>query len=384
MNITQKLYMLYWMLLKTFSPKSLRGLFLWGIQKKIFFDHVKKYKNLNMKLFGRDMATPIGIQSDISLDIATIDSLIQHGAGFGTFGSFIQKALPTEFQTMFFCQGRTHYILADNYAHSSLSDNLKPLIARRYLPHLTGISLLSFNAEESKGLGADATRPSYIVENEQMVGSIAPYCDFIVINVSHPSTCLYQLLSDESSLMPLLEAVRHKAKVTAPIKTPKILLKVPYDISDLEIKSISQLALKMDLSGIVVSGPAVYTRNRNIIKSKHLAEPVPESTFVYGEPIHAGVEHLIREFRKRTNGLIPLIASGTALTGKDVYDLICAGAWVVEVGPSFYLNGPKAFLDMQSDLSKLVKKAGVESVQELIGRSEPINPNATMADLLNS
>ena len=72
------------------------------------------------------------------------------------------------------------------------------------------------------------------------------------------------------------------------------------------------------------------------------------------------------------------------MTGKDVYDLICAGAWVVEVGPSFYLNGPKAFLDMQADLSNLVKKAGVASVEELIGRSEPINPNATMADLLNS
>lgn len=382
MNLSQKLYILYWFVLKIFSPKSLKGFFCLGIRKKIFFEQVKKHKNLNMNLFGRNIPSPIGIQSDISLDIATIDGLIHHGAGFGTFGSFMHKAMPMDFQTMFFCQGKRKYLLIDNHAHAGLSDNLKPLIARRYLPHLTGISLLSFYEEEKKN--SDVERPPYIIEYEHMVSQIAPYCDFIVVNISHPGNCLYHLLADEYSITPLIDAVRHRAKLTAPIKTPKILLKVPFDMSDLEIKSIAQLALKKDIAGIVVAGPAVYQRNKNFVQSKYLNDPMPDATFIYGEPLKSKMDHLIREFRKRTNGLIPLIASGTALTGKDVYDLICAGAWVVEVGPSFYLNGPKAFLDMQSDLSKLVKKAGVESVQELIGRSEPINPNATMADLLNS
>lgn len=382
MSLTQRIYIFYWWILKIFSPKSLRGLFFWGIRKKVFFDHVKKYQNLNINLLGRDLSSPIGVQSDIALDTATVDGLIQHGAGFGTFGSFVQKAMPMEFQTMFFCQGKTQYILADSYANSCLSDNLKSLIGRRYLPHLSGVSLLSLNAEEQKS--GNTTRPAYISEYEQMVGGIAPYCDFVVINVSHPSTCLYQLLSDESSLIPLIEAVRHKAKIAAPIKPPKILLKVPFDISDIDIKSVAQTALKMDLAGIVVSGPAVYHRNKNIIQSKHLTDSVPEATFIYGEPLQKKAESLIREFRKYTNGLIPLIASGSAMTAQDVYDLICAGAWAVELGSSFYLKGPKAFMDMQADLSNLVKKAGASSVQELIGRTEPVDPNLSLSDLMNS
>ncbi len=382
MNLTQILYAFFWQLLTAIQPHFLRRIFSWGVEKRIFAENVKKYPSLKTTLLGTNIPSPIGIQSDARLDIQTIDSLIQLGAGFGTFGSFTLKGEEDEHQTVYYCKEKRQLVFDSNFARTSIALVAKKLSARRYLPHFVGAALISFNADEYKGMD-QVSMPAYLHDFEQMTQAAAPFCDFLVINLSHPSSCLYQLISDESSLKPLIETVKKSAAVAAPIRTPKILLKVPYDISDLEVKAISQMALKNDLDGIVVAGPAIYQKNRSLVNAKELNELTSETTFIEGTPIRKGLLCLIREFRRRTNGMIPLIASGCIFSGQDVYDFLAAGASAVEAGSSFPFNGPKSLLTITAEFAKLLKTNNIASVSDLIGINEPLDKNVQMADLFN-
>lgn len=382
MNLTQILYAFFWQVLAQIQPRFLRRVFQWGVEKHIYSENVRKYPQLKTMLFGMQISSPIGIQSDCRLDIQTVDQLIQLGAGFGSFGSYTFKDEADEHQTVYYCKDKKQRVFESNFARTSISAVAKKLSSRRYLPHFVGASLISFNADEYKGPD-QVSIPAYLHDFEQMTQTAAPFCDFLVINVSHPSSCLYQLISDESSLQPLIETVKKSAAVAAPLRTPKILLKVPYDISDLEVKAIAQIALRTELNGIVVAGPAIYQKNRTLLRAKELNELTSDTTFVCGTPIKKGLLRLIREFRRRTNGLIPLIASGCVFSGQDVYDFLATGASAVEAGSSFPFGGPKSLLNMTAEFVKLMKNNNIASVSDLIGLNEPLDKNVQMSDLFN-
>ena len=382
MNFTQFLYLFFWKIISIFKPTSLKGMFAWGIRKRIFLDDVKEYPNLKTELMGYELDSPLGVSPEMHFDIATTDMLVQMGAGFSTFGNYTVKPYPQEYQKTYIFNGKRMYVLWIDYLKTTLADSLKKLSARRYLSHLSGVSLVSFNMAEIKRSDMSPT-PAYLHEYEQMTQSVAPYCDFIAINLSHPASPLYELITDESSVRPLIDKVRTTAQIAAPIRPPKIVLRVGYDLSDLEIKTIAQMAIRAHIDAIMISGMAVYQKNKGIVELKELNSLTSDSTFISGKPLKSRLIFMISEFRKCTNGLIPIIASGCSFSGKDIYDMICAGATTIELCESFCFDGPKSILKINAELSALIKKAGFTTAKEAIGQNVPINPNLTIAELLD-
>ena len=381
MNTTQFLYGLYWKILGVLNPDNQPNLFSWGVKKQIFAEDTRYYENLKTKLFDTDLTTPIGVSADLDIDEATMDALIQQGAGLSTFGSYTLRPTDEHHQKLYYKHRRKMNALQQNLKEYNLTSSAVKLSQRRYLPHFVGISMLSYNADEMK-IGNGEEKPAYLVEYELMTQKAAPSCDFLVINISHPSMPLYQLLSDESSMRPLIETVQQTAQIAAPISTPKVLLKVPYDITPLEVKSIAQIALKTGLDGIIVSGHASLEKNKRLMPSKGL-DSLNESAFICGSVLHEGMMKLIQEFRIRTHGCLPLIASGTVKSGQDVFDLLAAGATIVEVGTHFFTQGPTAVHKLNAELSKILREKGIRHVSDVIGSQTPLDPNVQIEDLFS-
>ena len=381
MNTTQFLYGLYWKILGILNPDNQPNLFSWGVKKQIFAEDTKYYENLKTKLFDVELTTPIGISADMDIDVTTMDALIQQGAGFCTFGSYTLRPIPDHKQTLYYKNGRKMNALKQNLQEHDLTGSAVKLSQRRYLPHFVGISMLSYNADEMK-IGNGEERPGYLVEYELMTQKAAPSCDFLVINISHPSMPLYQLLSDESSMRPLIETIQQTAQISAPISTPKILLKVPYDITPLEVKSLSQIALKTGLDGIIISGHGSLQKNMRLVLSKGL-DSLDESAFICGCVLRDGMIKLVQEFRKRTHGCIPLIASDSIKSGQDVFDLLAAGASAVEVGTLLFTQGPTAVQKLNAELSKILREKGIRHISDVIGINSPLDPNVQIEDLFN-
>lgn len=381
MNTTPFLFKLFWNILGIVKPSSQRSMFEWGIQKHIFADETKIYENLRTELLGGDLTSPIGIASDLGVDESTIDLLIQHGAGFGTLGGYTFRENADHYRSLYYVNEKKKGVVKDDFRKKSIDTIGKKLSQRRHLPHFVGISLLSFNADDVK-IGSGEEVPGYLNELELITQKVAPYADFLVIDVSQPNVPLYHLLSDESSMIPLIQNIRQTAEIAAPISTPKILLKVPYDISALEVKSISQIALKTGVDAIIVAGFATVEKHKEWIKNCGL-EALSPTAFIAGKPLKSDLINLVRAFRKRTNGLIPLIASGAVLSGQDAFDLLAAGASAVEADCVFFTDGPCAIHQMNADLSRILRKKGIRRIADVIGMNTPLDPNVELRDLFD-
>lgn len=374
-------YRIGWWFLGLFSSNLQSELLEWGIQKRVFDDGVKKYETLQTSFLDRNLKSPIGVSAGLDFEETTTDLLIQQGAGFGTLGSYTLNATPDHQQKLYFKAGRhlrtvTHYM-----AKRNILSAFSKLIQRRHLPYFVGINLVSFNAEDIH-INPSETAPGYLSEFQIMTQKVAPYCDYLVIDVSSPLMPLYNLVSDESSIVPLIETVQETAQIAAPISTPKIVLKVPFDLSPLEVKSISQISLRMGIDAIMIAGTASLHKNPKWVKSKKFAS-YSSSAFMTGSDLKEGQIRLLREFRKCTNGCIPLIASGVVMTGADVFDLLSNGASVVEAGIAFYINGPTAVQRMNAELNQILRKKKIRQVSDVIGMSVPIDPNLEIQELFD-
>ncbi len=379
MNLSQFLYSLYWNILGFVSPTAQPEMFSWGIKTHVFLENTKRYPNLRTNLLGFDLKSPIGVASDIGLDEQTVDALIQHGAGFGTMGSYTYRENENHYQSLFYRRKKRTNIIRQEFRRFNLVNSDKKLSQRRHLPHCVGISMTSYMGDDIR-ISEKEYVPGYLHEYQLMTQKAAPVCDYLVINTSHPATPMYQLLSDESTIIPIIQIVQKTAQIAAPISTPKIILKVPFDVSHIEVKSIAQIALKTGIDAIMISGHAVLTKNAGYIEKR--IEMLDDTTMLTGDPLHDGMLQIVKKFRKCTHGMIPLIVSDCALSGRDVFDFMAVGASAVEAGVVFYFNGPSAIHKLNAELSTIMRRKGINKVSDLIGRSAPLDPNVTVEDLL--
>ena len=82
--------------------------------------------------------------------------------------------------------------------------------------------------------------------------ALAPYADYLVINVSSPNTPGLRDLQAVEHLRPLLVGVRAALEQTGTRRVP-LLVKIAPDLADEEIDALADLALELGLDGIVGS-----------------------------------------------------------------------------------------------------------------------------------
>ncbi len=84
---------------------------------------------------------------------------------------------------------------------------------------------------------------------EKSAGLLAPYADYLVVNVSSPNTPGLRDLQAVEKLEPLLAAVRRRADEARPDHRVPLLVKIAPDLSDDDVLAVADLALASGLDG---------------------------------------------------------------------------------------------------------------------------------------
>src|SRR5699024_9324427 len=143
--------------------------------------------------------------------------------------------------------------------------------------------VVGVNIGKSRAVPAEEAAADY----EASTRLLAPFADYLVVNVSSPNTPGLRDLQAVDRLRPLLVAVRAAAdRVTAEGRAPRrvpLLVKISPDLSDDDIIAVADLATDLGLDGIVAANTTV---NRNGLRSDpHLVEAVGVGG-LSGEPLH--------------------------------------------------------------------------------------------------
>ena len=120
-------------------------------------------------------------------------------------------------------------------------------------------------------------------------------------------------------------------------KPKPILLKIAPDLEKVQIDAIIDLVLEIQLDGLVATNTTTQRKLPNT--SPKVLERLGLGG-LSGLPLKNKNTDIIKYIHQKTNGQIPIIASGGIFTGADAKEKINAGASLVQVWTGFIYEGP--------------------------------------------
>ena len=165
--------------------------------------------------------------------------------------------------------------------------------------------------------------------------TLHPYVDFFVVNVSSPNTPGLRELQEKSSLKKILT---HLQMLSKSYKEQKpILLKIAPDLSQQELDEVIDLADEVKLDGLVVTNTTIS--REQLATGKEQIENIGAGG-LSGKPLALRSTEMLLYINKKTQGRLPLIASGGIFNGNDTLEKLKAGAVLFEVWTGFFYEGP--------------------------------------------
>jgi dihydroorotate dehydrogenase len=162
-----------------------------------------------------------------------------------------------------------------------------------------------------------------------------PYVDYFVVNVSSPNTPGLRELQEKESLRKILMHLQMINNGKA--KAKPILLKIAPDLTAAQLDDVIDLSLEIKLDGLVAANTTV-SRVGLITPDAELR--AIGAGGLSGWPLRHRSTELVNYIYKKTNGQIPVIASGGIFTADDVKEKMAAGAVLVQVWTGFIYEGP--------------------------------------------
>ena len=179
------------------------------------------------------------------------------------------------------------------------------------------------------------------------------HVDYFVVNVSSPNTPGLRELQEKESLRKILTNLQ---TLNAKYKDPKpILLKISPDLTTEQVDDVIDLSLEIKLDGLVASNTTI---SRDQLQTSNFKPACPVGRLqtigaggLSGLPVKKRSTELVRYIHEKTNGQIPIIASGGIFTGADAKEKIDAGATLVQVWTGFIYEGPSIVKNISTYLA---------------------------------
>jgi dihydroorotate dehydrogenase len=178
---------------------------------------------------------------------------------------------------------------------------------------------------------------------QQLLGLV----DYFVVNVSSPNTPGLRELQEKDSLRKILS---HLQTINAQQLNPTpLLLKIAPDLTDEQLNDVIDLAMEINLDGIVSSNTTI---NR-----EELTTPDSKLTNVgagglSGKPLRNRSTEVVKYISTGSGKRLPIIASGGIFTGEDAIEKLDAGAALLQVWTGFVYQGPSITKDICRKLLK--------------------------------
>jgi dihydroorotate dehydrogenase len=186
-----------------------------------------------------------------------------------------------------------------------------------------------------------------VVPEDQAVGDyeksarlLAPYADYLVVNVSSPNTPGLRNLQAVEKLEPLLAAVRATAdEVTADRHRPvPVLVKIAPDLSDDDVLAVADLAVSLGLDGVIATNTTIA---RDGLRTPDTTVAGIGAGGLSGAPLRDRALEVLRLLHLRAGDELTLIAVGGISTAEDARARLAAGASLVQAYTAFVYEGPR-------------------------------------------
>src|SRR5829696_7035176 len=200
---------------------------------------------LAVEALGLRFPSPFGVAAGFDKDGLAVVGLGRLGFGHVEVGTLTAVAQPGNDRPRLFRLIADRALINrmgfNNGGADAAAGRLSRLARRSHRP------VLGVNIGKSRVTPVEHATSDY----ERSARVLAPFADYLAVNVSSPNTPGLRGLQEIDQLAPLLEAVRNVAG-----RTP-LLVKIAPDLDDAEIVRICELVLRLRLDGIIATNTTI-------------------------------------------------------------------------------------------------------------------------------
>lgn len=308
---------------------------------------------LRQTIWGLDFAHPVGLAAGFDKNAEVQDAVLKRGAAFAEAGTVTPKPQPgNDKPRMFRLTEDGAVINRLGFNNEGLDAYTKRLRARRELgrPGIVGANV-----------GKNKTSQDAVKDYETGVRAVAPWCDFLVVNVSSPNTPGLRDLQGAEELRILLAVAKKARHETTGSDYPPLLVKIAPDLSDVQISDIAEIVLDLDIDGVIATNTTI-DRPVSLISSF-----APETGGLSGRPLLEPSTKILHELYRLTGGRIPIIGVGGVGSADDAYAKIKAGASLVQLYSAMTFQGLGIFAEIARGLSDRLKADGYSNITNAVG-----------------
>ncbi|OGZ01931.1 MAG: dihydroorotate dehydrogenase (quinone) [Candidatus Liptonbacteria bacterium RIFCSPLOWO2_01_FULL_53_13] len=321
---------------------------------------------LRTRAFGIDFSNPVGLAAGFDKDARLINMLPALGFGFieiGTVTARPQAGNP---------RPRLFRITKDGAILNRMGFNGEGAKAMR-----KRLSALKKKIPVGVNIGKNKDVPNeHAIENySESFSAIVSCADYITVNVSSPNTPGLRALQDKE---PLLALLAHLKNLNGKLGAPKpILLKIAPDLTNDALDDIVEIVERTKLDGIIATNTTV---SREGLRTDLRAVAALGAGGVSGKPLHKHSVAIVKYLYRRTEGKVPIVGVGGIFTAEDAYEMICAGASLVQIYTGMIYEGPGLVKRIKRGLVELLKRDGFSNIAQAIGSKSNYCPSLSRAD----
>lgn len=284
-----------------------------------------------VRALGLTFPHPLGLAAGFDKNAVGIDGLAALGFGHVEVGTVTGEAQPGNPAPRLFR-------LTDDRAivnRMGFNNDGAEVVARRLAAWRArgGSTILGVNIGKTKVVPEDEAVRDY----EKSAGLLAPYADYLVVNVSSPNTPGLRDLQAVEKLEPLLRAVRRRADEVRPGHRVPLLVKIAPDLGDDDVLAVADLALATGLDGVIATNTTI---SRDGLTTPAARVEEIGAGGLSGRPLTERSEHVVRLLRQRVGPDLTLVGVGGITTVDDARRRLAAGADLLQGYTAFVYEGP--------------------------------------------
>jgi dihydroorotate dehydrogenase len=313
-----------------FSMNGLRFLCSISFVKKVISRQFSVSSNqLEKQLLGLTFKNPVGLGAGFDKNAKYLNELEALGFGFVEIGTVTPKPQEGNEQPRLFRLPKDKALINRMGFNN---DGVEAVVERlKNWRNKNSKLIIGGNIGKNKVTSNEDAWKDY----EECFIKLHPYVDYFVVNVSSPNTPGLRELQEKDSLRKILTNLQN---LNTKLQNPKpILLKIAPDLTISQIDDVIDLAMEIKLEGLVATNTTI---SRDGLKTDENMVKNIGAGGLSGLPVKKRSTEVVDYICKRTNGEIPVMASGGIFTGEDASEKLDAGAALIQVWTGFIYEGP--------------------------------------------
>lgn len=334
----------------SFSPK---------LTRRMLGNRFKRSPFGKLRRFGLTFANPVGLAAGFDKDGIALESLAALGFGFIEAGTVTYHPQSGNEKPRLFRLPRDKALIN----RAGFNNQGATAFAKRAMQNRPDC-VLGVSIGKSKVVSLEEAVDDYL----KSFALVYPVADYVAVNVSSPNTPRLRELQQGDQLEGLLRALQSRNKELAAQYEGRelvpLLVKLSPDLSREELKKVVEVAQRNDIAGLIATNTT--TGRTGLLTPVEEVQTCGEGG-LSGAPLRPRAAETIATLYNLTGGSMPLIGVGGIFTAEDAWEMIGAGASLLQIYTGFVYEGPAVARNINEGLRRIISGKGFVSLDEAVG-----------------